>query len=342
MAIRNLFTLFIFFFIVAASKAQDLSVKANNFLKTLSADLKMETQFSMNSAERLNFNYVPMSRKGPTFHHFNEKQKAAAIDLLKASISKEGYRKSSEIIELENVLANIENNPLIADGSPYRDPLNYHFSIFGKPSPDEFWGWRFEGHHISLNFSSNKGKIVSSTPSFFGSNPGIVKDGPQRGKEVLKKETDLGFSLIRSFSAEQLKTARFSDKAPGDIISSNSRKVDNIELKGIPYTSLTESQKQLFKELLNVYIDNYEFDFAKSLREKINTAGFDNLYFGWAGGLQAGEGNYYRIQGPMLLIEYDNVQNNANHVHTVVRDLTNDFAADILREHYRSEHKKQL
>jgi hypothetical protein len=220
-----------------------------------------------------------------------------------------------------------------------RDPLNYHFCIFGEPSSTKIWGWRFEGHHLSLNFTSTNGAIISSTPSFFGSNPGVVNIEEQRGKEVLKLETELGFKLVNSLSEDQLKIARFSDTAPREIITGTKTKVEGIEPKGISYTTLNENQKEIFMKLLNVYIDNYELGFSKTLRNKINKVGVENLYFAWAGGLKRGIGHYYRIQGPMLLIEYDNIQNNANHVHSVVRDLTNDFAEDILRAHYQKEHK---
>lgn len=339
MTLKNLSALLTLVLLPGFMNAQELHQKANTFLNTLSPGLKAKTLFSFEDPERFNMNYVPVHREGPTFHDFNETQQQAALDLLKTSLSKEGFKKSTEIMELEKVLVIIENNQgKMPDGSPMRDPLNYHFSIFGKPALTGFWGWRFEGHHISFNFTSTRGRIVSSTPSFLGSNPGIVGISEQKGKQVLKLETDLGFTLINSMNPEQLKMAKFSDRAPYDIITGNKRKVEQIELKGIRYTSLNAGQKANFIKLLNVYLDNYEFGFAKTFREKINKAGIDNLYFGWAGSLKPGAGHYYRIQGPVLLIEYDNVQNNANHVHTVVRDLTNDYAEDLLKEHYHREH----
>ncbi len=319
-------------------QAQDLVKKANAFLDALSPELKSQAQFAFDDAERYNMNYVPMDRVGPTFHDFNAKQKEAALDLLQASIGKEGYRKATEIMQLEGILKIIENNPLKADGKPKRDPLNYHFCIFGTPSATEAWGWRFEGHHLSLNFTSANGIIAASTPSFMGTNPGIVKIEKDYGKEVLKQESNLGFQLVNSLDTEQLKTARFSDTAPPEIITGVKREVEDLEPKGIVYTDMTPAQQKTFMTLLNVYIDNYEFGFAKTLRAKIMKAGQKNLSFAWAGSLVWGAGYYYRIQGPMLLIEFDNTQNNANHVHTVVRDLTNDYAEDILREHYKKSH----
>ena len=175
--------------------AQDIATQANAFLNSLSPELKARTLFELDSKERFNFNFVPVARQGPTFHDFNEKQKTLAIELLRASLGKDGYQKATAIIELENVLIVLENR---GKDDHYRDPLNYHFCIFGTPSSTKPWGWRFEGHHVAFNFVSSDSKIVSSTPSFLGSNPGTVLSGPDKGKQVLKIETDLGFQLVNS------------------------------------------------------------------------------------------------------------------------------------------------
>jgi Protein of unknown function (DUF3500) len=314
--------------------AQDISQKAIEFLNSV-ASLKTQTQYSLDDTERFNWAFVPLARKGPTFHDFNDQQKTAALELLRASLSVSGYQKASAIMSNENTLREIEG---LEVGSTYRDPLNYHFTIFGTPSKDKAWGWRFEGHHVSINFAFNKNELVSSTPSFFGANPGIVQRGAEKGREILKLETDLGYSLVQSLNEDQLKAARFSTTALPEIVSSNNRKATSLSPEGIRFTALNENQKKIFNQLLEVFVKNYEFGFSKKLMEKIQKAGIDNLSFAWAGSLTPGEGHYYRIQGPMLLIEYDNTQTNANHVHTAVRDLTNDFAEDILREHYRKEH----
>lgn len=341
MIFRNTLLLPFLCMITINCSAQHLADKANDFLNSLTPELKAKAQFQLNDSERMNMNYIPIERKGPTFHDFNEKQKEAALNLLKASLSAQGYEKSREIMDLENILYMMENKTTEKPkGKSYRDPLNYHLCIFGKPSVNDFWGWRFEGHHISLNFSSTNGKIVSSTPSFFGSNPGIVHIDEDKGKEVLKAETDLGFKLINSLTPSQLKIAVIADVAPGDIITGNKRTVANIETDGIKCSALNASQQKIFMDLLHVYISNYEANFAKSFMDKIKKAGIDSLYFAWSGALKPGIGNYYRIYGPVLLIEYDNTQNHANHVHTVVRDLTNDYGEDILREHYKEDHHK--
>ncbi|HRI79874.1 MAG TPA: DUF3500 domain-containing protein [Cyclobacteriaceae bacterium] len=318
-----------------SSSAQDLAKLANEFLNTLEGDVKARAQFSVDDAERFHWDFVPVERKGPTFHDFNDKQTKAAWALLKASLSSVGYQKSTAIVANEDILREVEGLPV---GNARRDPKNYHFLIFGTPSVDKEWMWRFEGHHCSLSFAVVKNQIVSSTPSFFGANPGIVRIERAKGQEILKAETDLAFALIRSLNESQLKSALFSEKALPEIISLKDRKAKKLSPEGIAITALNESQRKAFLQLLDVFVKNYEFGFSKKLMEKIKAAGMDNLTFAWAGSLKDGEGNYYRIQGPMLLIEYDNTQNNNNHVHTVVRDLTNDFAEDILREHYQKDH----
>lgn len=312
-----------------------LEDKAKHFLSLLDETQTSKARYDFSDEERYNWHFVPRERNGISMNDLNEKQRQAALDILKASLSERGYQKASSIMALENILREVENRS--ADDK-YRDPLNYYITIFGEPSKDSVWAWRFEGHHLALNFSSADNIIVSSTPTFWGSNPAIVRSGKYTGRQILRQETDLGFTLVNSLNAAQMKTAVFANKAPSDIITGNQRQAALQEPKGLAFTEMNDQQKKLFLQLLNVYVKNYQLGFSKRLMEKIEQAGIGNLSFSWAGSLQPGASHYYRIQGPMLLIEYDNTQNNANHVHTVVRDLTNDFAEDILREHYQKEH----
>lgn len=321
--------------------AQDVSKKAVAFLSSLTPELKNETQRPFDHDQRTSFHYVPMDRPGPTFHDFNGKQKAAAMDLLKASLSKQGFEKSTDIMQLENVLHKLENhtdeNPT---GRTHRDPLNYHFLIYGDPSSKNPWGWKIEGHHVSFSFTSATGKIISSTPSFLGSNPALVMSGTEKGKEVLKRESALGFKLVNSLDTNQLAKARFSDDAPAEIMTGNQRKAGVLEPRGIQRQELTTEQQKIFDELVQTFLDNYETHFAHDFKHKIEESGWDKLSFAWAGSMTPGKGHYYRIENDVVLIEYDNTQNNANHVHTVVRDLTNDFGEDLLKEHYEHDHHK--
>lgn len=322
---------------IQSAQAQNnaIETKATAFLNLLDESQKTKVLYAYDDEERFNWHFVPRERNGLPFKEMNEKQHQAALALLKTCLSEQGYQKANNIIALENVLREVESRP--ADDT-YRDPMNYSITIFGTPAADSLWGWRIEGHHMSINFSSADSQIISSTPTFWGSNPAVVRTGRYRGRQILKQETDLGFTLVNSLDMNQLRTAVIAEKAPADIITGNQRKAELQEPSGLAYTEMSEQQKKLLMQLLNVYVKNYQLGFSKRLMEKIEKAGVENLSFAWAGSLQPGAGHYYRIQGPMLLIEYDNTQNNANHVHTVVRDLTNDFAEDILREHYQKEH----
>lgn len=313
----------------------DVTQAADHFLQTLSPGLRSKVSYPFADTERFNWHFVPRTRNGPTFHDFDDTQRDAALALLKASLSDQGYKKTTDIFRLEKILQGIEGR---GENDTYRDPLNYHITVFGTPAVDKPWGWRLEGHHISLNFAVDNGRLVSSTPSFFGNNPAIVPSGKDKGWLILKMETDLAFSLVNALTKDQLATALIAADAYADIQSFNKRKAINLEPKGISFTALNEQQKKQFLQLLDVYVQNYQLGFAATLMEKIRKAGIDNLSFAWAGSLKPGAGHYYRILGPMLLIEYDNTQNNANHIHSVVRDLTNDFAEDILKEHYLKEH----
>lgn len=325
------------FLLIGGTYAQNSALvsRANDFLNSLDAAQAEKARYSFGDEEKFNWHFVPRERNGISFNDLDDRQRQAALALLKACLSEQGYQKATNIMALENVLREVESRPA---NDTYRDPLNYYLTIFGNPEPDNIWGWRLEGHHISLNFSSASGEIVSGTPAFWGSNPAIVRTGRDRGKQVLKQETALGFTLVNSLSREQMEVAVVAAKAPAEIITGNNRKAELLEPKGLGFNEMNEQQKKLLMQLLNVYVKNYQMGFSKRLMEKIEKAGLENLSFAWAGSLQPGAGHYYRIQGPMLLIEYDNTQNNANHVHSVVRDLTNDFAEDILREHYQKEH----
>ncbi len=309
---------------------------ANNFLKSLSAGQKEKTQFAFTDDERYNWHYIPKERKGITLNELSSDQKKKAMDLLHSALSDNGFNKATAIMELETVLKAVENRPA---NDNHRDPGNYHFSIFGNPATDSIWGWRFEGHHVAFNFSSENNKLVSGTPGFLGSNPAIVLSGPEKGKQILKDETELGFALLNSLNEKQLSTTIINTTSPEEIITAASRKAIISDPKGILYSELNSSQQKIFMQLLSMYIHRYTKLLAADMMHDIESAGLNNLRFAWAGAKQPGPGNphYYRIQGPTIIIEYDNTQNNANHVHSVVRDLKHDFGGDELLEHYKNQ-----
>ena len=319
--------------ILCAQPGQSASL-ANSFLSSLTGEQKSKTVFPLDNEERFNWHYVPKSRKGIALRELSDEQKTRALDLLKSCLSPKGFAKTIDIIELEKVLKVLENQP----DDEYRNSGKYYLSIFGKPDDKNAWGWRFEGHHISFNFSSIRNILTSGTPGFLGSNPAIVPSGPQQGKQVLKEETDAGFALIQSFNESQVQNA-LTKASPRDIITGASRKAILESNEGIPYSAMTKDQQALFMNVIHIYVHRYTKLFADNMIREITEAGLNNLRFVWSGSQKAdGKPYYYRIQGPTIIIEYENSQNNTNHIHTVVRDLKHDFGGDEMLEHYKASH----
>ena len=305
---------------------------ADHFLRLLTDALRAEATYPFKGEERYNWYFVPRPRKGVALKQLNPAQRQAALALLQTGLSEQGYAKATGIVDLESVLRELENR---GPDDTYRDPGSYYFTVFGQPSSDEPWGWRMEGHHLSLNFSSVTGQLVSGTPMFMGSNPGMVPNGPRKGQQLLRQEADLAYALLQSCTPEQRKKVIIQAEAPADILTGNQRKAVLEKPVGLSVGEMNAEQQQVFRQLLNAYLQNYHKPLANYQFGKLERAGFSQLHFAWAGSTDRRSGHYYRIQGPTLLIEYDNTQNNANHVHTVVRDLTNDFGEDALQEHYR-------
>ena len=319
-------------------RSQPIVAAANAFISILDSAQKARALYPFDTDERYNFHFFPIeNRKGISFNELTSSQKQAAKNLIKTCLSEDATKKVNEIMELENVLKQIENRK--ADDH-YRDPGKYNVTIFGLPGNNTTWGWRFEGHHICFNFSAKDKKLVSGTPGFFGANPATVRTGPHKGLQVLKEETEKGFALLHSFTKEQLKKAIIDKTAPGDIITFISRKAMIDNPAGVLYSEMTTTQQEQLLQLINVYVHRYTKLFAAEMLKEIQQAGLNNLRFAWAGFTEpdAGKPNYYRIQGPTIIIEYDNSQNNANHIHSVLRDLKNDFGGDLLLEHYKSGH----
>jgi hypothetical protein len=334
---KKIFFLAGLFALTIGARSQQAVTAANQFIATLTDDQKTETIFPFDGEERYNYHFIPRERKGITFNEMNDVQKELAIKLMKTCMSEQAFQKTQDIMQLDLVLKELEKRK---PDDHFRDPGNYHISIFGIPAAKTIWGWRFEGHHVSFNFSMDKERIVSGTPAFLGSNPALVLDGPQKGKQVLKDESNMGFDLLHSLTEKQLQVAITDTAAPADIITYNKRSAAIEAKPGIGYAELTPPQQQLMLQLINLYIHRFTKLFAEDMLKDIQKAGLQNLHFAWLGRTMPGVGSphYYRVQGPTFLIEYDNTQNNANHVHSVVRDLKNDFGGDELLEHYKTAH----
>jgi len=310
-----------------------MATAAKAFLASLTPEQRALATFQFQDEERLNWHYIPRVRKGVPLRDMTEEQKQLAHALLAAGLSQRGYIKAVSIMSLDEVLRQLEKG-----SGPQRDPDGYFFSVFGEPAETGTWGYRVEGHHISQNFTIVNGKIQDA-PSFFGTNPAEIKDGPRKGLRVLAREEDLGRELIQSLTADQKKTAIVSADAPKEILTEASRQA---ALKGQPSgleaSKMTAHQREIFQNLLDEYCNNMPDPVAQMREDQIKKAA-GNLYFAWAGGEQPGQGHYYRIQSPTFLIEFDDTQDNANHIHSVWRDLKGDFGLDLLKEHYQTSHK---
>jgi len=316
-----------------------MSEAASDYLSGLSRELRDQGMFSLTDDERLNWHFVPTEmfpRSGLLLKDMNPRQRELAQALLASGLSDRGYMTVTAIIQLERVL-----NALEPDGPFVRDFENYRMSIFGEPGADESWGWRFEGHHLSLHFTIAEGEVTVSSPTFMGSNPAEVRDGAQtpeqQGRRVLALREDRARALVTALSDLQKTLAISSDAAPRDIVSGANFPIDPLTPIGIRAAELNDSQQQLLRDLINSYTDTMSAAIAAKRWAVIDGQNFGEVYFSWAGPVERGEPHYYRVQGESFLIEYDNVQNGANHVHSVWRDFENDFGVDTLREHYAAQ-----
>lgn len=306
---------------------------AKAYLASLKPAQRTQSTIAFDSDERQNFHYTPVPRKGLALREMNSEQKHLADALLSAGLSTQGAIKAHTVMSLEQVLKDLE-----LDKGPERDPDKYFVSIFGEPSEKGRWGFRFEGHHVSVNYTVLDGNLVSS-PSFFGANPAEVKSGPRAGLRALMREEDIALELVQSLTDEQRGVAIVDKTAPKEIITAESRKAAlSGQPNGLPFSKLTAKQKEIMGRLVGEYAGDFPAPIADMrLEEYRKNQG--SLFFAWAGGTKRSEPLYYRIQTPQFLIEFDKTQDNANHIHSVWREFNGDFGGDLLAQHYQAAHR---
>jgi hypothetical protein len=317
----------------AQRSSTSMTTAARAFVDALTPEQRTQATFAFEADERLRWNFIPdemFPRNGLPLGEMTSAQRTRAQALLRSGLSERGYTTYSRIIQLENILREIENGRLA------RNPEAYRFSIFGEPTPEGTWGWRVEGHHVSLHFSVVKGTAVASTPSFAGSNPAEVREGPQQGQRTLGQLEDTARALVSSLDAAQRKTAVVDTTAPNEILTGNTLDIDPLAPAGLRASEMTAAQREGLMAVIDAYAGLMADDVAADRMVKIRTAGIESVAFAWAGPLERGAQHYYRVQGPTFLIEYDNTQGNGNHVHSVWRDFRGDFGRDLLREHLRA------
>jgi len=306
-----------------------MTAAARAFLDSLTPEQKAVAQFSFDAQERFVWFYTPVPRKGLTLKAMTEPQRKLAMNLLRSGLSDKGYTKAETIRSLEDVLVEMGGNPT------QRDRELYYFSIFGQPGAKSTWGWRYEGHHLSQNWTVVNGTAMATTPQFFGANPAEVRQGAKNGLRALATEEDLGFDLLRSLDPSQRQMAVIDPKSPNDILTTNTREAAIQEDRGVAFSQLNAAQQAALLKLIEEHAGAQTDPIARDRVARAKTA-LAGVKFAWMGGTEKGQGHYYRVQGPSFLIEFDNTQNNANHIHQVWRDFKGDWGRDLLAEHYKS------
>lgn len=369
--------------------ARRMSEAALAFLDSLDPSQSHHARREMGDEERFRWFYTPTDHGGLPLSDMRPAQQRLAMRLVATGLSEAGYVTVSTIMGLENILDRTEGWSANWGRERGRDPGLYFLRIFGDPSADATWSWRFGGHHISLHHTVNEGEVVGSTPCFLGADPASAPLlGPHPLRPLAGAE-DLGRELVRSLDEQQRAIAILAPVAPVDLVSANrviygaghgdlplplsdvwrerfdgelgqrveaiqeqaertagltpeyldAVRLSSLHPRGLAGSALSGDQQEILRALLQVYVQRIPEELADAELAKFAGAdGLNLLHFAWAGGLEPGEGHYYRVHGPSLLAEYDNTQRGANHVHTVWRDPRRDFGADALQAHYRHGH----
>lgn len=363
-----------------AATAHVMADLARQVLDVLDDDQRAVAVFAFNDEdERRRFYWVPTDHGGLSLRLCGDRSRALILQLVAAGLSPAGFNTAAAIISLQYVLSRVEGWRASDDGRQRRDPLEYQLSIFGDPSPNGSWAWRFGGHHLSLSYAVVDGVRVAPTPSFFGADPA---DSPIAGGAWLRplgRLEDLGRDLVRSLDEEQRHAAVLAPRAPHDLIAGNQELADGIwatpaaglfravderliealaeqhrradealgahldtlrftwSPKGVAASALSPDQRQILDALCSSYLDRLSDDLAAAEQSKVVVDAENDLHFAWAGSLEPGRPHYYRVQGPRVLLEYDNLD--GNHIHSLWRDPAGDFGDDPLTRHRAQAHR---
>ncbi len=306
-----------------------MATAADRFLASLDDDARTRASFPFDSPERLNWHFIPRERKGLPFKAMNQASRELAFGLIQTGLSHDGFLKATTIMSLEQILLELEKG-----SGPVRDPENYFVTIFGDPDGRGKWGWRVEGHHLSLNFVVQDGKIVSATPAFFGSNPAEVTTGSRKGLRNLADLEDRALRLLQALDDSQKKVAIVAEKAPGDVRAANKPQPPTESAEGIAYGQLSDAQRPMFRALIESYASEMPSEVGQAWLDEIERAGVENVKFAWAGALERHQPHHYKVQGPTFLVEFNNTQNGgdkipANHIHSVWRNMLGDFGVPL-------------
>jgi hypothetical protein len=308
-----------------------MQVAAGKFLAALTPDLRAKAAFGFDDPHRTKWFFTPQqdkekkyTRKGARLEEMTDAQRAAAMDLLRTGLSAKGYEQATAIVGLETLLGQLEGGK----GAMVRNPNWYFVSVFGDPAKAGKWGWRFEGHHLSVNYTLDKGEVTSATPLLFGVNPAEVKAGEKKGLRVTPEIEDQARALIKSLTPEQDKVAKqpkeFSEIKEGQPDAAVGAPV------GVTADKLSAEQRATLAKLLAAYTDRMPEDLAAAEGKRAKDTPPEKLFFGYSGSPEPGQPYTYRVQAPEFVVEFLNVQvdsakNPANHIHSAWRRLPADF-----------------
>lgn len=336
---RRLVSVFAALFVLAASvfasaadEITEIRKATQAFLDSLEATQNESCNLAFDHSDREDWNYIPAKRLGLAMRDMSVPQREKLDTVLKAIHSADGIEKTKGVVLCETFLYEKSGR------SDFRDPGKYHLTVYGAPDDKEPWGLRFEGHHISLNYTFVGSQAVAAAPAFYGANPATITEGPNKGLRILRDEEDLARELVRSLDAEQKDIAVFRSTALREIVTSSDTRVSPLEQVGLAYGEMKVPQQKKLMSVIAEYLSWMPENIAAERLEKVIAGGLDGIHFGWAGGIEKGEKHYYRIQGPSFLVEYDNFQGNGTHIHSVWRDFDGDFGRDLLKEHYEHGH----
>jgi hypothetical protein len=305
---------------------------ARRFLASLTEEQRARAAFAFDAPDRLRFHFIPpetFERQGLTIKEMSPAQRQRAHELLASGLSERGHMTAMQIMEAEGILATLEG----ADRQFARDAEAYYVSVFGTPSADGTWGWRWEGHHLSLHFTVVAGKLTVSTPTFLSASPAEIPSGPKKGMRPLARQEDAGRALLSSLDQAQRGVAIVAEVAPTNILTAMEPEVGPLASEGIRASALNGVQRALLMDIIEAYTSVMLDEVAALRWAGIRQGPTDGITFAWAGGTSRGEVSYFRVQGPTFVIEFDNTARDPNHVHSGWRDFDGDFGRDMLREH---------
>lgn len=308
--------------------AQRIADAANRFLVILDDGQRRKAMIAFESPNRLDWHYIPRSRSGLALGEMRPNQADAARALFATVLNQRGLDLLDGVRLLEGVLREQQGS--------FRDPARYYVSVFGTPGRFP-WGWRFEGHHLSLNVALPAPGYVAVTPFFTGAHPATVRDGPHRGFRLLGASEDIARRIMAGLNDQQRQTATIANRSFGEIVASPQREQDLGNPRGLLLGEMTGAQRTLVEALMDRFLGTLASDLLAQQKQRVLEQGLVTFRFAWAGSLTPGEAHYFRVHGPVTLIEHDNTQNGANHVHAVWRDLAADFGHDALADHYRQQ-----